>query len=196
MRISVCVPTHDMKNGGYFLRRLQNSLINQTFRDYELIVTTDGKMAENTNSAIKKAKGDIIKILFTDDYLYSPDALKHIDEQFTGGWMASGCVHTFDGDNVFNAHFPSYTEDIRKGVNTIGSPSVIAFANDDPLLFDENLSWLLDCDLYVRLYERYGPPTIIDSLDVAIGLGEHQTTHIMTEKEKLQEHSYLSQKYA
>jgi hypothetical protein len=178
-----------------YLERIRQSLDMQTFRDFEWIITEDGKMAENTNSAIKKAKGDIIKILFLDDYLENPKALQHIADSFTGGWLVSGCLHDVDGQKV-QAHFPTYSPQVLEGVNTIGSPSVLAFENKDPELFDESLSWVLDCDLYYRLYSRYGPPTIVNWLDVVIGVHEAQTTHILPNEVKLQEQQYLLQKYA
>lgn len=67
-----------MKDADFFLRRLMESLEMQTFRDFEIVITKDGRMAENTNSAIKKAKGEIIKILYMDDYLAHSDSLKNI----------------------------------------------------------------------------------------------------------------------
>lgn len=190
-KISVCIPTHDMTNGEYFLKRLKHSLFEQTYQDFEVIITKEGAMAENTNAAIKQAKGDIIKILYMDDYLWSKDALRHLVDNFTGGWYASGCVHTTDGQYFERPHFPSWSTEVPTGVNTIGSPSVIAFANDNPLLFDENLSWLLDVELYGRLYERYGEPYIQDTLDVAMGIGPHQMTNILTDEQKLAEHHYI-----
>jgi hypothetical protein len=57
------------------------------------------------------------------------------------------------------------------------------------------MSWLLDCDLYYRLHERYGDPIIIEDLDIAIGIGPHQTTFSMSDEEKLSEHYYLRNKY-
>lgn len=197
-RISVCVPIHDMLNGEYFLQRLKHSLDAQSFRDYELVITKNGKMAENTNAAIKQAKGDIIKILYMDDYLWSTDALQHIADAYQThtGWLASSCVHTNDGKHFFNPHTPKYSEDIVTGNNTIGSPSVVAFENDDPLLFDENMSFYLDCDLYARLYERYGLPYVIDTLDVVIGIHEGQTTNILTDYHKAEELTYITNKYA
>lgn len=191
-KLSICVPVHNMQNGGAFLKRLTNSLAKQTFQDFELVVTEQGRMAENTNAAIKRAKGEIIKLLYMDDFLYSEDALKHVVENFKGGWMASGCVHTTDGNSFFNPHYPAWNHDITQGVNTIGSPSVVAFENDNPLLFDENLSWLLDCELYGRLYERYGEPTIIPYLDIGLGIGDHQMTRILTDEEKQKEHDYVN----
>lgn len=192
-RISICVPTHDIPERGFFMNRLMSSLESQTFQDFEVVITEEGKMAHNTNEAIKRANGEIVKILFMDDYLYSPYALQHIHEEFSGGWLASGCIQ--DDGTVHNPHSPYYNDDILSGRNTIGSPSVVAFENNDPLLFDENLSWLLDCELYHRLYQRYGQPTILDYLDVAIGVGAHQTTNTMSDEEKMREHNYITEKY-
>lgn len=195
MKISVCIPIHDMENSAYFLHRLYDSLDQQTFRDFEIVMTRDGKMAENTNSAITKAKGDIIKILYMDDFLWSKNALQHIADNFKSGWYASGCVHTEDGNSFRSPHKPSYSQDIRYGNNTIGSPSVVAFENNKPLLFDEKLSFLLDCDLYARLYERYGEPLCMPDLDIAIGIHAGQTTNLMSEEEKQEEFNYLKIKY-
>lgn len=195
--ISVVVPVHDMENGQYFLDRLLDSLEAQTFRNFELVVTKQGKMAENTNAGIKEARGKIVKILFMDDYLLSPDALQHIHDNFRGGWLATGCMHdssmSLHERFLSDPHYPRYSSEVPIGKNTIGSPSVVAFENNNALLFDENMSWLLDCELYGRLYDRYGEPTILNELDVAIGVGPHQTTHKMSNEEKWKEHEYLMQ---
>lgn len=196
--ISVCIPTHGMEDHDYFLNRATESVYKQTYKNYEIVLTTEGKMAENTNAAIKKATGDIVKILYMDDFLYSEDALLHIAETFQGGakWAASSCLHTEDGETFYNMHLPWWSDGIVDGSNTIGSPSVVAFVNDSPTLFDEKLSWLLDCDLYHRLHRRYGEPVIIETADVAIGIGPHQMTNLLPLKNKLDEHLYLKDKYA
>lgn len=197
-RISIVVPVHEMDNGAYFFDRLLKSIEQQTFRDFEVVVADNKlKMAPNTNLGIKEAKGEIIKILFMDDYLLSPDALQHIADEFKGGWLATGCMHDSSIEPaqrfLFNPHYARWDREVRFGKNTIGSPSVVAFENKEPLLFDENLSWLLDCELYGRLHDRYGKPTILDELDIAIGVGPHQTTHKLTNEEKWAEHEYLMQ---
>ena len=193
-KISIVVPIHDMLNGDKFLWRLVNSLTNQTFKDWELVITKEGRMAENTNAAIKKAKGEIIKILYLDDYLAHSNSLQVIVDNFKGGWLATGCLHD-DRISIGSPHFPEWSEDVIKGNNTIGSPSVIAVENNDPLLFDENMSWLLDCDYYKRLYERYGEPTLVNDLNVIIGIGDHQITKLMPDTEKLAEYYYMNYKY-
>lgn len=197
-KISIITPVHEMQNRDFFMDRLECSLEKQNFQNFEHIITTKGLMAENTNSGIKMATGEIVKILFLDDFLWSKDALQHIVDAFAGkeGWYASGCVHTEDGTTFVNPHEPEYSYDIQFGNNTIGSPSVLAFSNKEPFLFDENLSWLLDCDLYYRLHLRYGEPMLNPSLDVAIGLGTHQTSNIMHYTQKDAELAYMHNKYA
>ena len=195
MKISVCIPFYEMHGWQKFLTQCINSVENQTYRNFEIVITEDGKMAENTNSAIRRATGDIIKILYMDDYLAHENVLQNIIDTFTGGWHVSGCAHDNGHIKYFNEHRPSINKDIGLGVNTIGSPSVIAFENKDPLLFDESMTWLLDCDYYCRLIERYGPPTINNNIDIIIGVGPHQATNILSDDVKLNEHIYMQNKY-
>src|SRR3990167_359171 len=194
-KISICIPIHDMQNSAFFLKRCIESIEKQTYKNYEVVITTHGKMAENTNEAIKRAKGDIIKILYMDDYLATQDSLQRIADNFKRGWLVTGCAHDYGDGIPQKIHLPKWNENIVKGENTIGSPSVLSFENKDPELFDEKMSWLLDCDLYHKLYKRYGEPTTVDSINVIIGVGTHQMTNILTNEEKLMEHNYLETKY-
>ncbi len=189
-----------MDNGQFFLKRCLESIKSQTYTDYEIIITKDGKMAENTNSAIKKAKGKVIKVMYMDDYFMHPNALQNIVhgfESFSGQWLVTGCIHDHVGD-IVNPHYARYDEAIRGGENTIGSPSVLAFINQvgmkDLVMFDEKMSWLLDCDLYARLHDRYGPPIVLNDINVVIGIHPGQTTHILTDEEKQSEYNYLQTK--
>ena len=193
MRISVAVPVHDMPNGDFFLKRLKDSLAVQTFKDFELVITKEGKMAENTNAAIKASSGELVKILYMDDYLAHEDSLQMISDAFgkDDQWLVTGCAH----NPGTHTHLPTYNDRIHEGINTVGSPSVLTLRNDGPLLFDESLTWLLDCDLYKRLYEKHGPPTILNDINVTIGVGEHQTTHILSDDIKVAEHEYTKQKH-
>jgi len=191
-KVSVVVPIHNMADGDKFLWRLVNSLTVQTFKDWELIITKDGKMAENSNSGIKRARGEFIKILYLDDYFSKDDALAKMVKAFEVRpefeWLIVGADT--------NPH-PYWTEDIETGNNHLGSPSVLMFRNhfEDNLLFDERMSWLLDCELYKRMYQKYGLPLIYDDVQINIGQGSHQMTHILTDEQKLAEHELIKQKY-
>ncbi len=186
--ISIAIPTHNMKNKDFFLKRLLDSVREQTYQDYEIVITEDGKMAENTNSAIKKSRGDLIKVMYMDDYFAHKNALKNIVDNFgeKDMWMITGCDT--------NPH-PYWTDDIETGNNKLGSPSCLTLRNFFPLLFDEKLSWLLDCDLYKRLYDKRGKPKILDEVNVIMGVGDHQMTQILTNEEKLSEFNYMKNKY-
>lgn len=192
-RITVAVPFHWMENWQFFLTRCLESIEKQTYKDYEVVLVKYSNMPTTSNRAIQSATGDIVKVLYMDDYLFSPEALEHLANSFKGGWAMSGCVH--DNGEIRDVHYPRWNDDIKTGANTLGSPSLLAFENDDPLMFDEKLSWLLDCDLYHRLHERYGEPTLINYPDVAIGIHNGQMTNILTREQKQQEGVYVANKY-
>lgn len=192
-KISICIPIYPMKNKNFFLKRCLESIHRQTFKDYEIVITEQGKMAENTNASIKEATGEYIKIMYMDDFFAHDDALKVIVDNLDCDWLATGCTHT-DGRVRFNDHYAVWNKSIHNS-NTIGSPSVITFKNDDPILFDENLTWVLDCDFYKRMYDRYGMPKIIDDINVVIGVGEHQATSFLSDELKNNEQKEMYEKY-
>ncbi len=221
MKISVAIPTHDMARKVVFLKRSLDALWTQTEQDFEIIVSDNSDddelkklcewyqggikyfrnpkkgMAQNTNAAIDACSGDLIKILYLDDFLAHDKALEQIWQNFEGGWLVTGCLHSPDlnGHYRLNPHYPRYSPQVQFGQNTIGSPSVLTIENKDPLHFDEEMTWLLDCDYYQRLRERYGEPAILDDLNVVIGLGEHQATFLLSDELKMREHEYLNKKY-
>lgn len=190
--VSIAIPYYaKMKNAEFFMDRCLESIRSQTFQDYEIVITRRGKMAENTNNAIMKCTGELIKVLFMDDYFAHKNALKDIVDNFKekDDWMITGCDT--------NPH-PQWTDDILKGNNKLGSPSCLTFRNlpHKILYFDENLSWLLDCDLYHKWHQQSGKPKILDSINIKMGIGDHQHTNVLTDKEKLDEQIYLDQEYA
>lgn len=151
-------------------------------------------MAENTNSAIKKCKGDIIKVLYMDDFLAHDDALQEIVDAFTPDvqWLVTGCTHTH-GKDRFNDRFATWNDNIHVE-NTIGSPSVVAIRNKD-ILLDEKLSWMLDADWYKRLHAKHGLPEFLNTINVVIGVGEHQMTRLLSDERKNSEVNYVKEKH-
>lgn len=189
-KLSIIIPIHDMQHGAKFLWASINALMAQSFQDFEIVITKQGTMPENTNAGIRKAKGELIKILYLDDRLAHKDALKEIVESFDKSeyeWLITGA-----NDNLF----PYYTDDIEKGNNKLGSPSALTIRNVNPLLFDEKMTWLLDCDYYKRMHERFGEPMILDGEQVIIGKHQGQMTHILTDDQKILEVDYMKSKHA
>jgi len=99
MKVSICIPTYKHPD---FLKRCLDSVLQQDFTNYEIIITDDSpddsisRLAEtynderihyykndrtlgsprNWNKAISKAKGEYIKILHHDDWLAEPYSLR------------------------------------------------------------------------------------------------------------------------
>lgn len=220
--ISICIPTYEMNGAGKdMLKRSLDMLNLQKCNDFEVIISDNSDndeiknlcednhykklnikyfknprkgMAQNTNEAMKHATGDIIKILYMDDYLANENSIQKIKDNFKGHWMVSGCEHN-DGEKIFNPHYPVYNSKIYLGKNTIGSPSVLSIKNENLLFFDENMTWLLDCDYYKRLYDKYGDPTILNDINVIMGTSKYQMTNILSQKRKIKELFYMIKKY-
>ena len=195
--ISVAIPYHaGMKDADYFIDRCIKSVENQKYVDYEIVVTDNPNgWSANHNEAIKKCKGDIIKFLHMDDFLENELSLRNIQNNFGGGWLVTGCTHSRGGGDRVNEHKPSWNDSMHLGINTIGAPSVLAIENNNPILFDESMTWLVDCDYYMRLFRRYGYPHIIPAVNVVIGLHNGQATNIISDERKAQELKLMRERY-
>lgn len=178
-----------------YLNDLINSIHIQSFKNFEIIISDHskddvisnyimgclyhgyfigtynrytenyGNGVANLNNALKMATGDIIKIMFQDDFMFDRRCLEKFDKAFQDEntkWAVCGCNHTRDGVNFERFMVPSWNDKMLEGVNTISSPSVLAFRNENVELFDENLTMLMDVEYYYRLGERCGLPVVID----------------------------------
>lgn len=188
--VSIVIPTHDFPGSEFFLNRCLDSVRSQSFQDFEIIIKKTGKgMAHNLNEAIKEAKGEFIKVLFTDDYFHDKDSLKRIVDAHRGHWSVTGCLH--DNGRLINPHLPYWNDKVLTGNNTIGSPSVLFMKNESLPLWDENLTWLVDCVYYNELYKLYGEPNIINEFNVVIGIHSEQLTNTLSDEVKESEVQYV-----
>ncbi len=195
-KISIVIPFHWMDNWQFFMNRCLSSIENQTFKDYEVVLINHSTMPVTSNRVIESAQGELIKILYVDDYLAHPNSLQEIVDNFEGNWLVTGCTHDTGNGEQVNYHEPAWNDQLYTGVNSVGSPSVLTMKKEGCLLFDTSLSWLLDCDLYKRLHDQYGPPKIVNTPNVVIGIGQHQTTYKLSDEQKLKEHEYVARKHS
>ena len=158
-----------------------------------------GSSSANINNAIKHATGTLIKILFQDDFLYDNTSLQKTVDHFdihTDHWLVSAYIHTKDGTHLSRALHPRYTRDVHLGHNKIGTPSGLTIKNDHPLLFDETLLWLMDCEYYKRMHDSYGVPKVLNEITMINRIGAHQVTATLATLEKQkQEFDYVLEKY-
>ena len=193
-KISICIPFHfGMKNWQFFLTRCLESIEKQTFTDFEVVLIKHSTMPVTSNRVIESAQGEIIKILYMDDWLEDDNYLEKVYKAFLDEKVEWVITSASTNKN------PVWTDDIETGNNKLGSPSALAFRNNfnevGNELFDEKLSWMLDADLYKRLEKGFGKPVILTN--VSVGIGEHlgQMTYILTDQQKLDEFNYLKKKY-
>lgn len=226
--ISVAIPTYEMKGlGPVFLKETLDILSQQTYKDFDVVISDESKtniikdvcdkyagvldikyfknpdgqnkFSTNTNYAIQKSTGKLIKILLLDDFIYSKTALEEIAQNFDlekDSWMATTCTHSSDGKTFFRPFYPRYNDKTILFKNTISSPSVLVLKNDNPLMFDTNIMWYVDLDYYKRCFQRFGEPKILNKIGVVNRVGEHQATNTTaTENLRQKEFFYILKKY-
>ena len=207
MKISIAIPTYGCHGrGSEFINDLLRTIEIQTFKDFEVCISDHsldvgimnetkkfqdkfkivyqvnpndrGNGPANTNEAIKLCSGDIIKVMFQDDFFYDDEALQKIHDKFESEdkkWLVNGCNHTQDdGHTFFWEMFARWNDKILEGKNTISSPSVLSMKREcfDKVKFDKNLIMMMDCDYYYNLRENFGDPIFLD--DVLITNRIHQ----------------------
>lgn len=226
VKVSIAIPCYEMHgNGGMFLDFQLDKISKQTYKNIEVVISDHstsnliydvvkkwsdtltikyvrhdykvGSSSANVNVAINNCTGDIIKIIFQDDFLYDDNSIAAIVDIFDldNKWLVTTCLHTSDGVNFYNRHVPRWNNMIHRGVNTISSPSVLTIRNDVDLRFDEDLIWLMDVDIYKRLYDKYGLPMILDEVTVVNRLWDSQLSNTIPQEIKNSEVIKLIKKY-
>jgi len=209
--ISICIPAY--KNTE-FLRRSLDSIIRQRLTDFEIIVSDDspddavGRLCEeyslqtnlryyrnrvplgtpeNWNEAVRRARGEWIKLMHDDDWFAGEESLeeyvKTIQAHPEAGFIFSAYRDVFldEGDQRemylprwrYKAFLRNHSVLIAR--NIIGAPSVVLYKRLPAIEFDPKVKWVVDIDFYIR-YLRTSRPVYIDKILVNIGLGKMQVT--------------------
>lgn len=227
--ISIVIPTYDFNgNGIKYLTQNFKTISNQTFKDFEIVISDDSQNNEiknlcdiwsdkldikyfkndrgefkshspNLNNALKNAKGEWIKILFQDDFLFNEVSLEnqfnYIKNNPKTIWFFTKFYHTYDGVNLYNLYSPKWNSNVWSGNNTLGGPSGMTIKNHNLPEFDSNLIWLMDCDFYQKMYIKYGEPSICEEITVVNRTSDDQLTNTIPENVKFTEHNIINKKY-
>ena len=229
-KLSVAIPTWESYGrGSEFLDDLLSTIEIQHFKNFEVVISDHsqnddvynkvlefnskfdikyfrnreklGNSPSNTNTAIKKCSGEIIKIMFQDDFFYDDEAFEKIYYTLKDSnkmWLLNGCNHTDDDGNSFHWEFyPKFNPDLLKGVNTISSPSVVAFKRESEVYFDETLVNFMDIDYYYGMREKYGDPVLYNDVLISNRVHKDSISSNMKNKEEmiLTESEYCIKKY-
>lgn len=128
MLVSICIPAYEYP---HLLKRCLLSIISQTYKNFEVIITDDSSHDElvnivneiadprihyhknsnalgspaNWNKCISLAKGDLIKILHHDDWFNSTDSLAEFVQPFILNqnlkFAFSECINVFPNKEVY-----------------------------------------------------------------------------------------------
>ncbi|MDD5589093.1 MAG: glycosyltransferase family 2 protein [Candidatus Nanoarchaeia archaeon] len=212
-------------DGVHLLNVLLNSVYRQTYKDFEVIISDHsednvienfcrnygkvvyvrntgkrGSSSANVNNAIRHAKGNYIKPLFQDDFFKKDYALTmFMDKMKTHNWCACGSdQYDYDMTKPFRGRYPVINADLRQmalGENYYGGPSCICYKKNSAINFDENIIWLMDCELYWNLHKAYGNPGLINDLLITTRYCEKNVSNTLATKELRQkEYEYVSKK--
>jgi len=205
-KMSVCIPAYEMGGkGAEYLNVALQSLASQTLSSLEVIVSDQSSdaavldvctawqdrlplcyiknhesprgSAHNTNHAMRSARGEIVKILFMDDFLIATDALQQIADAFENtavGWCLCGSELRIFGEAVRRRIVPRLSPMLPLGHNTVGHPSVLAVRRQAMPMFNPAFDWLMDVDYYTQCHLLLGTPAIIAKPLVAIRLHPDQ----------------------
>jgi len=213
MKISIVIPTYEMKGyGTEYLKYNINSIINQTFTDFEVIITDHsigneikeliesyndarlvyirnednrGITSANYNHGTKFTTGEIIKPIMQDDYFSDEDSLEIIHKDFLTGikWAICGCHHTQDRKKSFHDLIPVWNGNILF-LNTVGCPSCIAYLKNTNVQWDERLLNHMDLKYYYDMHKRHGLPYIDNRPLITIFCHANQLSYLIPDERK------------
>ena len=213
--ISIAIPTYDRgENGVLWLRELFNSLKKQSFKNFDICVSdqsendvnleicleyqhelnikhvynNDSGICNNINNAIKNCSSKIVKILFSDDFIFDENYLESVLNEFettNKRWLVSACNHT-DGIKYYRDFYPKWNENIITN-NTYSSPSSISVIKEYFEEFDNNLKMLLDTDFYYRMYHIHGEPIYLNTVKVSNREHDQRISSVMQSSDDYRE---------
>ncbi|MDE5697182.1 MAG: glycosyltransferase [Lachnospiraceae bacterium] len=244
--VSICIPCYNNRDE---VERLLKSIYSQDYTDFEVNLSDDStddetaKLVEqcypevnyqhnekpyghifNWNAAIQMAKGEYIKIMFSDDWFTDSASLGTyaalLDENpdvllaFSGsrqvmpdGQRINAMHHvTAAHQKAFYDRCAEYDFIERLGSdyrnlflgNQIGAPSATIYRRGGKLtLFDEQSNWASDMFLYFDLLERNDAFAYTKEPLVSIGVHENQYTESFSEKDMriYNDYRYMYTKY-
>jgi glycosyltransferase involved in cell wall biosynthesis len=229
-KLSVAIPTWETNGRGVeFLDDLLSTIEIQHFKDFEVVISDHsqnndilikcqefdskfdikyfrnendrGNSPANLNNAISECSGEIIKIMFQDDFFYDDEALEKIYYALSDSdkmWLLNGTNHTNDHGNSFYWDlYPKFNDQLLMGVNTISSPSVMSLKKKVVNRFDETLINLMDLDFYYAVRETYGDPIFYNDILVSNRVHQDSISSNIKNKEDLTkiESEYCLKKY-
>jgi len=225
--VSICIPVYEMfEEGAEYLKHSLSRIAEQDYHNIQVVISDHstnsaikdlcnefvdtlnikhvfnkdsiGSSSANMNNAVQHADGELLKILFQDDFLLHPKAITtQVDSLISSNkkWCITACAHTQNGIYIIDPYQPVFNTNILFN-NTLSSPSTLMVYKEYYQQADENLLWFMDTDCYYRLYLTTGEPAICQHINVINRRHPNQITNTLVNNELISfEREYLNQKY-
>ena len=223
-KVSICIPAYKNAAG---IKRLLDSVREQSFQDYEVILTDDSpdesvkETAQNSsigtlqyyknekrlgatanwNEAVRRAKGEYIKIMHHDDWFANSQSLSRfvamlddnpaVDLAFCGTWQVTLSGEGKETSDRFARHISQeHCSLISHDWHNlflggyIGAPSATIYRNVG-VEYEEKLKWLVDVEFYMRLLSQNPKFAHTNDPLICIGISENQLTEQCRENGEL-----------
>ena len=214
MKVSVIIPV--VYNRGW-LDDCIKSALNQDFKDYEIILASDGNpdiyayakkydlgyclntgrhnLSTNYNNAVKIAEGDYLKMLMDDDEL-TPNCLKDLYENVKDYDMIyAGAINfTYRKETIVIPHHSTFKsvyeyDGIHCGTVMIKRSTFEWIGGND-----ENLNCMEDRDLYLNLLSKGYEITFINKIVYRYRIHPGQKSFRIT-SERIKTKRFIKEKY-
>ena len=161
----------------------------------------------NWNEALSHAKGEYIKIMFSDDWFTYEDSLEKLVGLLEGNRAADmafcGNLQVSEKEAYARKPEEGYIERLRKGYqylfisNQIGAPSNTLYRNKEGIAFDEKSNWASDVFLYIEILKRNQVFEYVEEPLISIGIHENQYTESFSDGDEriVLDYAYMFQKY-
>ena len=143
----------------------------------------DMGIASNSNRGMAEATGKILHVLHQDDFMISRDTYELVSNYYLmnpqTSWLFLGRKH--------HKHLipPTFSETLVTGINSLGGPSCLFSRKERYLSYKPRFEFLVDIDLYLRMIESNGVPTLIDDIFVEIELTGERVSNTISEDSKI-----------
>lgn len=233
-KVSICIPTY---NNIEAFKRCLSSVLIQTYTDYEVVVTDDSSnediknyLAENSNfnnifyfknqsalgspenwnEAIRKSKGEYIKILHHDDWFTHENSLEIFVQLLDKNPTSVIAFVTSKNINLRNNAIINYNRPSKEKIeeiknnpigllngNSIGAPSATIFRKNNFSIFDVNTIWFVDIDFYIQILTQNNNLIFSEIDAISIGASPTQITKSVENNKAINivEHFYLLNKW-
>lgn len=161
----------------------------------------------NWNEALSHAKGEFVKIMFSDDWFTYPDSLEKmvtaLENAPDAGLAFCGSMQVSNSKSYSRKPEEGYVEKLQRDYrylfisNQIGAPSDTLYRRELQVEFDEKSNWASDVFLYMEILKRNSRFVCLEEPLISIGIHDNQYTESFSENDSriFKDYQYMFEKY-